>query len=152
LGNVEIINLNNFWGRNIWSFHIYSWDLDIIFDPWFHSWEMGVVILIRIQSWDFNISNESTVSIRKRHLMWLVAAQCIDASDHQFQYGNYVPTAVKKILSGVQSHELETALQIYSRTERNCSLGTGELAVTRVIFLVHLAVLSDMKTQVLLVV
>jgi hypothetical protein len=32
------------------------------------------------------------------------------------------------------------------------SLGTGELDVTRVIFLVHLAVLSNLQAQVLLVI
>jgi hypothetical protein len=59
---------------------------------------------------------------------------------------------MKNLLSGVQSHELETALKINARSKRNLSLGASELAVTRVIFLVHLSVLSNLKTQVLLVV
>jgi hypothetical protein len=63
-----------------------------------------------------------------------------------------IQTAVNTFLSCVPSHELETALQIPTWSERNLSLGASELAVTRVIFLVHLVILSYLKTQMLLVI
>jgi hypothetical protein len=75
--NGDIINLN-LWGRNLilsfGSFHIPSWGLDIIYDHGDHSWEMAIFILVGIHSWNFNISNETTVSICECHLMGLVAA------------------------------------------------------------------------------
>jgi hypothetical protein len=75
--NVEIIHIN-LWDRNFIlsfrSFHIYSWDLDIICDHGNHSWETAIIILVGIHSWDFNISDETSVSICERHLMMLVAA------------------------------------------------------------------------------
>jgi hypothetical protein len=62
--NVEIINLN-LRGRNcilsFGSFHIHSCDLDIIFDHRDHSWEMVIVFLLVVHSWDFNVADKTPV-------------------------------------------------------------------------------------------
>ena len=54
-------------------------------------------------------------------------------------------------LSGVQSHKLETTLQVSTWSKGNRSSGPCDLAVARKIFLVNLAVLPDLEAQVLLV-
>jgi hypothetical protein len=78
--NVEIVNLN-LWGRNFIlscrSFHVHSWDLNIICDHWDHSCERVIIVLIVLigtRSWDFNISDEATVSVCECHMLMLVAA------------------------------------------------------------------------------
>jgi hypothetical protein len=62
--SVEIINLN-VWIRNsilsFGSFHIHSRDLDVICDHWDHSWEMVIIVLLGIHSWDFNIADKTSV-------------------------------------------------------------------------------------------
>jgi hypothetical protein len=74
LGDIEIIYLNTLRGASLGSFHIHSWDIDIVFDDWLHSWEMGIFFLAGIHSWDFNISNEVTMSICEHHVVRLVSA------------------------------------------------------------------------------
>jgi hypothetical protein len=86
LGDVGI-NLNTLWGASLWSFHIQSWYLDIILDHWLHSWEIGILFLAGIHSWDFDIYDEATVSICESHMVRLVAAECIDSSNHQIRMG-----------------------------------------------------------------
>jgi hypothetical protein len=66
MSNVKIINLNL--GSlncilSFGSFHIHSWDLDIICDHWDHSWERVIIVLVCIHSWDFTIADETTVSV-----------------------------------------------------------------------------------------
>jgi hypothetical protein len=55
-------------------------------------------------------------------------------------------------LAAAQSHKLESALKIADGSLRNRSLGSSNLTVTRIVFLVHLARLSDLDTQMFLVV
>jgi hypothetical protein len=73
--NVEIINLD-LWSRNcilsFGSFHMHSCDLDIIYDHWEHYCERVIVVLVSIHSWDFNIANETTVSICECNLSGLI--------------------------------------------------------------------------------
>jgi hypothetical protein len=64
----------------------------------------------------------------------------------------YFPTAANNFISGVQIHELEATLEIPTWSEINRSLGASEMAVTRVIFLAHLAILPYMDSQMILVV
>jgi hypothetical protein len=92
------------------------------------------------------------MSIGESNLMRLVTAQGIDSSDHYIRHGNYIPTAAHNLLSGLQSHELEAALQISTWSKRDGSLGASELAVTRMVFLMNLAILPDLQTQMLLVI
>jgi hypothetical protein len=63
-------------GRIFWSCHrIHSWDLDVIVDKnWVRVLNLDVVGLVGIHSWDFNISDETTVTISERHLLGLIAA------------------------------------------------------------------------------
>jgi hypothetical protein len=51
--------------------------LGIVFQIWpgLEAGLEGWLYLVGIHSWDFNISDEATVSIRKRHLFGLVAAE-----------------------------------------------------------------------------
>ena len=109
-GNVEIINLNNLWGRILLPSHIHSWELDIIDVHWVHSWDLSIVVFFKIHSWDFNISDEMSVSIGKNQLLRLIASQCIHTSDHHVRHGNDIPTSPNNFLSGIQSHELESTL------------------------------------------
>jgi hypothetical protein len=47
-GDVEIINLNNLWGRilsQVLYCHIHSWELDNI-----HSWDFSIVVFIKVHS------------------------------------------------------------------------------------------------------
>jgi hypothetical protein len=64
--NVQIINLS-LWGRNcilsFGSLHLHSCDLYVICDHWDHSWEMVVIFLLGVHSWDFNIADKTSVSI-----------------------------------------------------------------------------------------
>jgi hypothetical protein len=112
---VGIINLN-LWSRNfIQSFgscHIHSWDLDGICDHWGHSLEIVIFILGRIHSWDLHIFDETTMAVRERHKAWLVFAQLIDTIDYDIRQRGHVPTVSYNFLAGIQSHELETALDI----------------------------------------
>jgi hypothetical protein len=62
---------------------------------------MGIFFLAGIHSWDFNISDEATVSICERHMVRLVAAECIELSNRQIRDGNYIPTAMNDPISGV---------------------------------------------------
>jgi hypothetical protein len=75
--NVKIINLT-LWIRNcilsFGSFHIHSWDIDIICDHCDHSWERVIVVFVGIHSWDFNIADEKSVYICECHLMGMIAA------------------------------------------------------------------------------
>jgi hypothetical protein len=65
-GNVEIINLNNLWGRIFLYCHIHSWELDNIhswdFDN-IHSWDFVIVIFFKVHSWDVGVANETSMSI-----------------------------------------------------------------------------------------
>jgi hypothetical protein len=86
---------------------------------------MVFLLLVIIHSWDLNISDETSMSISESHLTRLVAAQGIDASDHYIRHGNYIPTVAHNLLSGVQSHEVEAAMQISTWSKRNFFLGRG---------------------------
>jgi hypothetical protein len=90
------------------------------------------------------------MSIGEIHLTRLVTSQGIDSSDHYIRHGNYIPTAAHNLLSGVQSHELDSALQISTWSERDGSLGASELAVMMMVFLMNLVKLPDLQTQMLL--
>jgi hypothetical protein len=61
-----IINLNVLWGRIFQSVHVHSWDLDSVVDQ---CWELFffVVVFVRRHSWNFEISDESTMTIGKGH-------------------------------------------------------------------------------------
>jgi hypothetical protein len=141
---VGIINLN-LWSRNfIKSFG--SWDLDGICDHWGHSWEIIIFVLGRIHSWDFHISDETTMAVRERHNAWLVFAQLIDTIDYDIRQRDHVPTAWYNFLARIQSHELETALEISTWAKGNCSFGVSDLTVSRSILLMNLAILADRQT------
>jgi hypothetical protein len=75
--SVEIINLN-LWSRNcilgFGSFHIHSCDLDVIYDQWDHSWEMVIIVLLGIHSWDFNNADKASVSIGEGRVLGLITA------------------------------------------------------------------------------
>jgi hypothetical protein len=75
--NVDIFNLNS-WSQNyvlsFGSFHIHSWDLNIICDHWDHSWERVVVVFVSIHSWDFNIADETSMYICECHLLGMITA------------------------------------------------------------------------------
>jgi hypothetical protein len=76
MANVEIINLSLYhWNciLSLGSFHIHSWDLNIICDHWYHSWERVIVVFVGIHSWDLNILEETSVSIGEFHLMRLIS-------------------------------------------------------------------------------
>ena len=55
-------------------------------------------------------------------------------------------------LSCVAYHKFKSALQVSTGTKKNVTLCYGVLAIVRIILLVHLAVLSNMETQVFLVI
>jgi hypothetical protein len=93
-----------------------------------------------------------SMSISEIHLTRLVTAQGIDSNDHYIRHGNYIPTMAHNLLSGFQSHELEAALQISTWSKRDGSLGASEVAVTRMVFIMNLAILPDLQTQMLLVI
>jgi hypothetical protein len=68
----------NLWGRNcilsFGSFHIHSCALDIICDQWDHSWEMVIIFLLVVHSWDFNIADKTPMSIGESHVLGLITA------------------------------------------------------------------------------
>jgi hypothetical protein len=68
---------------------------------------MVIIVLVGIHYWDFNIANEATVSVRERHLMRLVTAECIDTSDYYVRNGDYIPSASHNFLAGVQTMSLK---------------------------------------------
>jgi hypothetical protein len=144
-----IINLN-LWSRNfIQSFrscHIHSWDLDGICDHWVHSWEIVIFVLGVIHSWDFHISDETTMAVRERHEAWLVFAQLIYTIDYDIRHRYHVPTASYNFLARIQSHELETALEISTWAKGNRSFGASDLTFRRSIFLMNLAILANLQT------
>jgi hypothetical protein len=146
---VRIINLN-LWSRNfIQSFgscHIHSWDLDGICDHWGHSLEIVIFVLDRIHSWDFHISDEMTMAVRERHKVWLVFAQLIDTIDYDIRQSGHVPTVSYNFLARIQSHELETALDISTWAKGNLYFGASDLTFFRSIFLMNLAILADLQT------
>jgi hypothetical protein len=146
---VGIINLN-LWSRNfIQSFgscHIHSWDLDGICDHWVHSWEIVIFVLGRIHSWDFHISDETAMAVSEHHEAWLVFAQLVDTIDYDIRQKDHVPTASYNFLAGIQSHELETAFEISTWAKGNLSFGAIDLTVARSIFLMNLAILTDLQT------
>jgi hypothetical protein len=146
---VGIINLN-LWSWNFiqifGSCHIHSWDLDGICDHWGHSCEIVIFVLGRIHSWDFNISDETTMAVRERHKAWLVFAQLIDTIDYDIQQRDHVPIASYNFLAIIQSRELETTLDISTWAKGNRSFGASDLTVSRSIFLINLAILADLQT------
>jgi hypothetical protein len=146
---IGIINLN-LWSRNFiqsfGSYHIHSWDLDGICDHWVHSWEIIIFVLGRIHFWDFHISDETTMAVCELHKAWLVFAQLIDTIDYDIRQRDHVPTASYNFLARIQSHELETALEISTWAKGNRSVGASDLTVSRSIFLTNLAILADLQT------
>jgi hypothetical protein len=146
---VGIINLN-LWSRNfIQSFgscHIHSWDLDGICDHWGHSWEIIIFVFGIIHSWDFHISDETTMAVRERQKAWFVFAQLIDTINYDIRHRDHVPSASYNFLARIQSHELETALEISTWAKGNHSFGASDLTFSRSIFLMNLAILADLQT------
>jgi hypothetical protein len=146
---VRIINLN-LWIRNfIQSFgscHSHSWDLDGICDHWGHSWEIVIFVLGRIHSWDFHISDETTMAVRELHKAWLVFVQLIETIDYDIRQRDHVPAASYNFLARILSHELETALEISTWAKANRSFGASDLTVSRSIFLMNLAILANLQT------
>jgi hypothetical protein len=61
---------------------------------------------------DFHISDETTMAVREHHKAWLVFAQLIDTIDYDIPHRDHVPTASYNFLARIQSHELESALEI----------------------------------------
>jgi hypothetical protein len=147
------INLN-LWSRNfIQSFrscHIHSWDLDGICDHWGHSWEIIIFVLGRIHSWDFHIFDETTMAVREHHKACLVSAQLIDTVDYDIRHRDHVPTALNNFIARFKSHELETALEIFTWAKGNRSFGASNLNVSRSIFLMNLEILADLQTYMFL--
>jgi hypothetical protein len=75
-GHVEIINLNNLWGRILC--HIHSWELDKIhswdFDN-IHSWDFVIVVFIKVHSWNciiVAVADQTSMSIGKNQLLGLI--------------------------------------------------------------------------------
>jgi hypothetical protein len=128
------------------SCHIHSWDLDLICDHWVHSWEIVIFVLGEIHSWDFHIYDEMTMTVRERHEAWLVFAQLIDTIDYDIRQRDHVLTSSYNFFARIQSHELETALEISTWVKGNRSFGASELTVARSIFLMNLAILADLQT------
>jgi hypothetical protein len=150
---VGIININ-LWSRyfiqSFGSCHTHYWDIDGICDHLGHSWEIVIFIHGKIYSWDFHISNETTMSVRERHKAWLVFAQLIDTIDYDIRQRDHVPTASYNFLARIQSHELETALKISTWAKGNRSFGASDLTVSGSIFLMNLAILTDLQTKMFL--
>jgi hypothetical protein len=146
---VGILNLN-LWSRNfIKSFgscKIHSWDLYRICYHWGHSWETIIFVLGRIHSWDFHISDETTMAVRERHKAWLVFTQLIDTIDYNIGLRDHLPTVSYNFLVRIQSNEIETALEISTWAKGNRSFGASDLTVARSIFLMNLAILADLHT------
>jgi hypothetical protein len=113
---------------------------------------MVIISPLVVHSWYFNIADKMPVSIGESHFMGMVTALCVDSINHKIGHGNDIPTATKYFSAAVQSHKLESALKIADGSKRNRSLGPSDLTVTRVVFLVHLAILSELETQMFLVV
>jgi hypothetical protein len=107
-GVVKIINLNVLWGGIFQSVHVHSCDLDSVINHWESL--LFVVVVVRRHSCNFEISDESTMTIGKGHKLWLVASQFIYTSDDKVRHWNYIPTARNDLLSCVQGHKLETSL------------------------------------------
>jgi hypothetical protein len=145
----RIININ-LWSWNfIQSFgscHINSSDLDRICDHRGHFWEIIIFVLGRIHSWDFLVSDETTMAVPECHKVWLVFAQLIDMTDNDIWKRDHVPTALYNFLARIQSHEPETALEISTWAKGNRSFGVSDLTVSRSIFLMNLEIMPDLQT------
>jgi Uri superfamily endonuclease len=86
------------------------------------------------------------MAVRERHEAWLVFAQLIGTIDYDIPQRDHVPTASCNFLARIQSHELETALEISTWAKGNRSFGASDLTVSRSIFLMNLAILADRQT------
>jgi hypothetical protein len=107
----------------------------------------GIIFVFgRIHSWDFHISDETTMAVPERHKAWLVFAQLIDTIDYDIRQRDHVPTESYNFLARIQIHELEAALEISTWAKGNHSFGASDLTVSMSIFLVNLAILADLHT------
>jgi hypothetical protein len=98
------------------------------------------------------VTNEVAVAIGEGELGWLIAAQCVDSGDDVIGSGNGVPAYTDDFLTGAQSHELESSLQVSTRAKRDSTFSAGDLTVACGIFFVHLAVLANLEAQMPLLV
>jgi hypothetical protein len=99
-----------------------------------------------MHSWDFGVADETSVSIGKNELLWLIASQRVHTCDHCIRHRNHISTSPNDFLSTAQSHKFESALQVSAWPQTDCSFRFGPLTVARGILLVHLTVLSDLET------
>jgi hypothetical protein len=66
--------------------------------------------------------------------------------EYDIRQRDHIPTALYNFLAIIQSHELETALEISTWSKGNSSFGASDLTVSRGIFLMNLAILADLQT------
>jgi hypothetical protein len=90
------------------------------------------------------------MAIRERHKAWLVFVQLIDTIDYDIRHRDHVPAASYNFIARIQSHELETALEISTWATGNRSFGASGLTVSRSIFLMNLGILADLQTYMFL--
>ena len=93
-----------------------------------------------IHCWDFDVANWTSMSIGKKQLLWLIASKSVDARDHCIWHRDNIPTTPNNLLSCVERHKFEAALQVSTRPKQNGAFCYGLLAVARSIFLMHLTV------------
>jgi hypothetical protein len=86
------------------------------------------------------------MAVRELHKAWLVFAQLIDTINYDIRQRDHVPTVSYNFLARIQSHELETALEISTWAKGNCSFGASDLTVLRSISLMDLSILADLQT------
>ena len=103
-----------------------------------------------VHPWDFDIADGTSTSIGKKQLLWLVAALSVDTRDHCIWHRDNIPTTPNNFLSCVERHKFESALQVSTAPKLNGAFCSGVIAVARSIFLVHLAVMSDLEAQIFL--
>jgi len=152
--DVEIIkNLNLLC---IFCINIHSWELEIIIDNWVplwwvHSWEIvGVVLFNVIHSWDFVISDETTVTIGKRQQLGLIVRKSFNSSDYKVGCWEYIPAVARDLLASIKRHKLMATLNVATGPKGDRSPGSGFLAVAWILLLVNLAVAAERQRQVLL--
>jgi hypothetical protein len=104
--------------------HIHSWEIDSIHSwdqvgihSWdfvgIHSWDFVGVVVVEWHSWDsviIVVPDQTTMSVGKNQLFWLIAAQRVYARDHSIRRGYHVPTPPNDFLSRTQSQKPETTL------------------------------------------
>ena len=63
-----------------------------------------------------------------------------------------IPATPNDLLAGVEGHEFEATLEVSTGAEGDSTLRARTQAITRLVLFMHLAILSEWKAQVLLVV